>query len=328
MFKISYDEIVNKIKETGIGEEEIEKKVEEKLKQLSNLVSREGAAHIVANELGIKLYELIKKEESKINELKVGIRVGQIKVKIMQFYGVRTYQKGNRQGRLCTALVGDETGVTRLVIWDDNLINLLEKGEIVEGDSVKLINPYARENNANLEVHLGGQGNLEKLKEDIAVSPTATLKRETGIKPIKDLKDGDWTKIRGTIVQLFEPRFYDACPECNKKLTLLQGQHLCNEHGKVEAKQAIILNGFIDDSTENIRFVLFGQQAEKLLKENNKEILQTKFDEIRTNILGKYVEIEGRTRTNEMFQRNEFTGNSIEEIDPKELLEELEEKTN
>ena len=326
MFKISYDEIISKIKETGLSENEIEKKVESKLVQLSNLVSREGAAHIVANELGIKLYDLIKKEESKVNELKVGVRIGQIKVKLMQLYGIRGYQKGNREGRLCTALVGDETGITRLVIWDDKIIDLFEKGEISLGDSIKLINPYVRENNSNLEVHLGGQGNLEKLKEDINVSTTATLKIETGLKNIKELKDGDWTNIRGTIVQLFEPKFYDACPACNKKLTLLQGQYLCNEHGKVEPKNAIILNGFIDDSTENIRFVLFGEQAEKLLKESNRELLQTNFDSLRNNILGTYVEIEGRMRTNDMFERNEFTGRSIKELTSTELLTELEGK--
>ena len=109
----------------------------------------------------------------------------------MQSYGVRTYQKGNKQGRLCTALVGDETGVTRLVVWEDRIIDMFENGEIKEGDCVKLINPYSRENNANLEVHLGGQGNLEKIQEEINVSSKANIKKETGIKSIKDLKEGE-----------------------------------------------------------------------------------------------------------------------------------------
>ena len=58
MIKIPYNDIVQKISETAnISSEEIETKVNAKLKQLSGLISKEGAAHIIANELGVKLFE-------------------------------------------------------------------------------------------------------------------------------------------------------------------------------------------------------------------------------------------------------------------------------
>ena len=58
MIKIPYEEIVLKINEKSkMPVSEIDERVEKKLKQLSGLISKEGAAHIVANELGIKIFE-------------------------------------------------------------------------------------------------------------------------------------------------------------------------------------------------------------------------------------------------------------------------------
>ena len=58
MIGMSYEEIVEVIvKKAGVSKEEINKKVEEKLSLLSGLISKEGAAHIIANEMRVKVFE-------------------------------------------------------------------------------------------------------------------------------------------------------------------------------------------------------------------------------------------------------------------------------
>ena len=58
MIRIPYADIVVKIKDkTGLSEADIQAKVEAKCAQLAGLVSKDGAAHIIANELGVKLVE-------------------------------------------------------------------------------------------------------------------------------------------------------------------------------------------------------------------------------------------------------------------------------
>ena len=58
MIRLSYDEIIAKIKEkSSLSESELSGRIEGKMSQLAGLVSREGAAHIVASELGIKLVD-------------------------------------------------------------------------------------------------------------------------------------------------------------------------------------------------------------------------------------------------------------------------------
>ena len=61
MTTLVYEEIVKKIcEEKQMDHEEVHLRVKEKLRQLSDLISKEGAAHIVANELGVKVYEIPK----------------------------------------------------------------------------------------------------------------------------------------------------------------------------------------------------------------------------------------------------------------------------
>ena len=58
MLKIPLENIIEKIKQnTSLSEADINAKIDDKLKQLSGLISKEGAAHIIANELGVKLFE-------------------------------------------------------------------------------------------------------------------------------------------------------------------------------------------------------------------------------------------------------------------------------
>ena len=56
MFKIPFADIKEKIVASGkLGREEFENKVKAKISELSGLISEEGAAHIIANELGVEL---------------------------------------------------------------------------------------------------------------------------------------------------------------------------------------------------------------------------------------------------------------------------------
>ena len=60
MIKIHLSQIIEKIKEkSALTEEEINSRIKQKMEQLSGLISEEGAAHIIANELGIKLFEAV-----------------------------------------------------------------------------------------------------------------------------------------------------------------------------------------------------------------------------------------------------------------------------
>src|SRR3989344_2083604 len=233
MFGLNYEQIISKIQEEkGIPIEEIEKKVEAKVKSLSDLISREGAAHIVAHDLGVKVFVEPKKRKLKIKDLIAGLSSANIVGKVVALYGVRSFKNEQREGRLATLLLGDESGVIRLVFWDDTFITQIENGKIREGDILSIRNAYSRTNNGFLELHLGGKASLEVNPEGEEIDHIAL--QEDLVKPLARAKDGERIIAQGTVVQVFEPRFYPACPECSKKVVLVLDKYQCQEHGIVK----------------------------------------------------------------------------------------------
>jgi replication factor A1 len=309
MIKLSYEQILEKIQtQTKKTNSEIENLVEKKLKQLSDLISKEGAAHIIANELKVKLLDKIEGKQ-KIKDLVSGMNSVDVLAKIITNYGIREFQKENKQGRVASLLIGDDTGTCRMVLWDVNHIKEIEENKIKEEKVVLLKNAYIKENNGFKEVHLGNRSSIEYPNEKINVI-IYNLSQTLTTKKIKDLIPNDYVNIEGTVVQAFEPRFYDSCPECRKKIN---EEGKCETHGIVEKKEVPIVNIYIDDGTENIRVVLFSENANKLIK---KEETLKNSDEFRDEVLGKQLKIQGRVIRNDMFDRNEFRANNIEELKP------------
>ncbi len=325
MIKLSYDEIVEKIVgSTGLNKQEIEDKINQKIKDLDGLVSKEGAAHIIAHECGIKIFDI--KKSYKLNELVEGSRVD-VAAKLVQKYGTREYSKENRTGKVANILVGDETSLMRVVFWDENLITKLDT--VKEEDVLKFKNAFVKRNNNFKELHLGSGTDFivnppgESIGEVSLKSVSQSVKKK-----ISELQEGDNVEIYGTIVDFFEPRFYEACPECNKKVILNDGKFYCNVHGKVIEKMVPIVNIFFDDGTDNIRVVFFREIASNFLGVSSSELYSfkgdaVKLDEIRKKILGKQLKIIGRVNKNEMFSRLEITGNNFFELDPIEVAKEL-----
>lgn len=324
MYKVSYEDIIKKIvQEKNISSNEIEERINKKIQQLNELISKDGAAYIVANELGIKIFDLNKKRY-KVNELIIGMTSMEVLVKIVQKYDVIEFKKENRQGRVQSLLVGDETGVIRLVVWDESQLKLIE--DAAENNLLLIKNGYMRENNGFKEIHLSRYSSVKINPENEFIGDVViTMQKKFQRKKIKDLNVGDNVSIAGTIVQLFEPKFYNACPECNRKLNLEGEKYKCDEHGYVKENINPILNLFFDDGTENIRVVAFRNNVAKILGLNNEEVKKlkddiNKFMEIREKVLGSQIIINGKANKNEMFDRIEFIADSIEEINVKEEI--------
>ncbi|MBI4154490.1 hypothetical protein HY498_00175 [Candidatus Woesearchaeota archaeon] len=329
MFNVSYEEIVSKIKEEkNISDEEIELKIKEKLAKLSDLISKEGAAHIVANELGVKLFNISK--ELKIKGLLSGMNNVIITGKVMQLNPVIEYKKENREGKVGSMLLGDETGVIRVAFWDANHIKNIEENKIKEGSILKLKNGYVKSNGIFKELHVGNKGEIEIDPPGVEIEVQDKPSFDFAKKKISELNENDNNVgVLGTIVQIFEPRFYGACPECSKKLVANDGMLSCKEHGSVNEVLVPILNLFLDDGTDNIRVVAFRNQVERLLNLDIEKIKEFRekpenFDRIREDLLGKQLVIVGRVVKNEMFDRKELMAQRIIELNPEELVRELE----
>ncbi|KYK25741.1 hypothetical protein AYK26_01865 [Euryarchaeota archaeon SM23-78] len=318
------------IKKTGLTEEQLNQKIKAKLQKLSGLISEEGAAHIIANELGVKLFDI--GEKLQIKNILPGMRNVDVIGKVLQKYELREFQTEKHSGKVSNMLIGDETGTVRVVMWHKQaeLINQLK-----EGDVVKIRGGYIRDNNRRYEIHLSEMSKLIINPPGVKVEvkpyePPAAVRKK-----IAEIQEDDANvEILATIVQVFDINFFEVCPQCNKRIRLREEGFVCPSHGKVEPNYNYVLNLYLDDGSDNIRVVFWRQQAEELLGMDNFQILTfkddpTKFEPIKTELLGHIVKISGRANKNQNFDRIELIASKVDKSpDPDEEIKKLKEEAD
>ncbi len=326
MIRIPYTNILEKIQEKiGLSIQEIENKVQQKLQQLSGLVSKEGAANIVASELGVKLME----STGKIKDIYPGMRAVEAEARVVEVYESRTFNRADgTASAVGSAIIGDETGVIRLVLWGGQTEQLKQ---LTPGTILKISNAYCRENNGRKELHCGEQSKILINPEGVIVGPVKP-KEQAIRKSLKELTEQDENvEIMGTVVQVFDLKFFQVCPQCSKRVQENDGQFICAQHSSVVPEHATVLNLIVDDGTETIRTVFFRNQTIKLLNSTEEKIQeyrinQALFEDVKTALLGEQLKLVGRVKKNEFFQRIEFIVNTSQLADPKEELELLEKR--
>ncbi len=305
MIKITIDKIYDKIREkTGLSDEDINKKIEDKLSQLSGLISREGAAHIIANELNVKLFE--QNGKLKIKDILPGMRSVTAILKVLRLYPITEFERNGQKNKVGSALVGDETGTLRLTLWGSQADHL---AQMQEGTILKVQDAYVKENRGRTELHLGDRSKLLLNPEGESISHVKQFATDSVRKSIKDLEpDMENVEILGFIVQVDDPRFFEVCPQCGKRIRG-EEQYKCPEHGTVRPMVSYVMNTTVDDSTDNVRAVFYKRQTERLLGKTEAEIqaYQANLADFPKQILlGKPVKLIGRTKMNLMFNRLEF----------------------
>lgn len=329
MIKIPYEEIVLKINDKAqISVSEIEDRVDKKLKQLSGLISKEGAAHIVANELGVKIFEPLS-GKLQIKNILTGMRDVETVGKVLQVYETREFMRNDSVSKVASMLIGDETGTIRVVMWGSQADNA---ANIAQGFLVKVIGAYVRDNNGRKEIHLNDRSQILINPKGEAVNEVNFEVRGGNRKGIKELQENDnEIELLGTIVQVFDVKFYEICPRCGKRVKPTADLFECREHGNVIPAYAYVLNTVLDDGTETIRCVFFRNQLERLLNLNQEQLMNFKsnpadFEAVKNDLLGTIVKLNGRTNKNTLFNRLEFVVNSVDtNPNPEEELKRLQE---
>lgn len=313
MIQGNYEKILKVLsKASGLSEQEIEQKVEEKRSKLAGLISKEGAAQVVAAELGISFDE----EKLKINELLPGMKRVNLVGKVIDISPVRTFMRSGNEGKVVNMTIADETSNIKIVLWDINHIDLIEKGEIGKEKVVEILNASMRDN----EVHLGSFSEFKLSNEVLENVKTERIVRE---KNIVDFRIVDNVKTRAFIVQAFEPRFFNVCQECKKKPEAEGESFVCKEHGKIVPERRALINFVLDDGTETIRSVLFHEQLSELgitELDNPEKLLDQKQD-----LVGRERIFYGNVRNNRIFNNPEFIVDKVEEVNLDSLIKKLEE---
>lgn len=307
MLNLSPDEIKKKIQEqTQLSREDIDKRVQEKLTQLSGLISEEGALHIIANELEVQFVP--SKEERRIKDLLPGMRDVEQPMRVIQSYDLREFESkyDGGVGKVKSFLAGDESGVIRVTCWG---VRAEEAEKLKEQDIVVVKSAYVKENQGRAELHLNNNSELTINPEGVEVATTSPSRSEDGEyvrKSINELSKGDYrVELLGTIVQAYDPRFFE----------------------RKDGTPGFVTNIMIDDGKGNVRVGCFDEVAAQVLGMKKEEVLSNKegsFEEEKTAVLGEIVKIKGRAKLNTVYNSIDVTADEIDmSPDAKAELERL-----
>ena len=257
MYKIPLAEIKTKIIDSGkLNAETLDNKIKEKINELSGLISEEGAAHIIANELSIELVNP-NQDILKIKEIYSGMRDISTNGKVVRKFDVKEFAKGDRTGKVCSLIIGDETGTIRVVFWNEQVEQL---AIVKEDDILSIKGVYVRENNNSKEIHFGNKGSIDINPEGVKID-SVREGMSYGRKTIENLQSGENNvEILGTVVQVFDPRFFNVDKGTGKRV----------QEGGIPS---YVMNVVLDDGTGTIRGVFWKNQTNHLLEKEEEEVV-------------------------------------------------------
>lgn len=323
-------EITGKIvEESDLDQEEVEEELEDKMEEYSGLVSEEGAAHLVAKENGVELAEE-ENQDLQVDNIVPEMRKVHLKAKVLSISDVNTFERDEdeEEGRVQNMVLGDESGTIRITLWDEQT-EIADK--IEEGKGIEIGGAYTVEDNrGSAELRLGDDAQVKMLDEEEVPEVDDSESMQTQEASINEINtEGNSYKTRGMLMKVYTSNpFYRVHPETGDTVRENDdGEYVTDDGEEVEEPEGrLAVSGVIDDGTETIRTVFFGDQARKILEvdeEIEKEMDQEAVEEAAEKAAGKELLIEGRTRYNDYFDRIEILANSIEEITTKEEIKRM-----
>jgi len=315
---LTLEEILSELeKNTKFSRKQLYERIKKKHEELSGLVSIEGAAHLVARDLGVSIL-IPEKRALKIKDIVSGMKNINLKGRIIQVSETREFERKNgKKGRVCNLILTDGTGEVRLPLWDKQ-VGMVVEGQINEGDVIEIKNAFAKENIfGGVEIGLPKLARIEKIKDDESM-PRQVVGAKYKRIPIKNAKEGNY-EIKASIVQVFNVNpFFQTCPKCRSKVEKTEKGYKCPEHGKVKPETNMIISGIVDDGTASIRSVFFRNQAQAVTRLDPSVLLSMSQDEainsIKQNALGNEVIMRGRIQKNKIFDTLEIIVNEVEEL--------------
>jgi len=263
----------------------------------------------------------------KIKDIKDGMGDLNLTGKVLEISEVRTFQrKDGTSGKVGNLLLGDSTGTVRVTLWDDRTEFL---NQVEYGDTVDLVNAYARENafTQKVELQVGNRSIIKKSEKKVEYEEEFT--------PVEGIKaDMNNINVSGRILDIGEIRTFEKKDGSTGRVgNLLLG----DSTGKIRLTLWDEKTSFLDeiDFDETIEVLhaysrenAFNQQVELnlgnrgIIQKSEKEIeYREKFTDIADIIPGESYSVQGKvSEIGELreFEREDGTENVVANLQLKD----------
>ncbi len=161
---LSKDEVIDIIvKDSKYTREQIEEQITQTVEMMDNMVNEEGAAYVVANNLGVIINLDQSTEPYKINQLVAGQSNVTVVAKVNRIYDIREFtRKDNSNGYVRNIEIIDSSGSARIALWDKK-VNIIEEKQIELGSIIRISGANTKIGfHDNIELSIGSHGLIDK----------------------------------------------------------------------------------------------------------------------------------------------------------------------
>ncbi len=267
----SVDELFQQLLDLGMSEEELEKKVKNKVNEYGGFMSTQGVLFIIARENGLELrspeiddylYDELEEEIDydeftiDISDLKEGMTNIVLLGKILTSQKIREFvRKDQSVGKVCSFLLGDSTGTVKIVLWDERT-EIVNQEYFKPEEFVRVVGGYAKlGQNGTIEVHLGKKGT-------IILSPEVNGKKREQLKAVTITGSEDFTP-KNNLKPLSQAL------QQNKYVNIVKGSILIEDFKELELKsgdKSFLLTILLETEDTTIRVKAWGMKAVECLK--------------------------------------------------------------
>lgn len=194
------EEVIKKIltQRSDITRPQLEAMITKKKEVSGDLLSMEGAAHLVAQDLlvetgatrtrGLQISDIIP-------QLGDATLTGRV---IAAWPKQRFKRRDETEGTFVRLLLGDQTGTVSCLVWNSNAIETLESNRI-EGRIIRVSHGYTRAGlTEKVELHVGSRGSVTLLPENLKDETHPPV--EAFIKSVKQISDQiQTTNVEGIV---------------------------------------------------------------------------------------------------------------------------------
>lgn len=232
------------IQKTGKKEEEINEMIEHKKQKFSGLLTDAGAIFMIAKEIGI---ESKPAQETKINELKEGMKNVDVKAVIKQVFAPKSFERNGKKGKLQSVMMQDDTGEIRLTLWNTDADNFSAMN-LPKGTSLRIHNVGVTSYNQKLQLNFTYNSTIEKENSQEFPEIKQEFTSITELEPNQNRID-----VKAEIKKIFPPKEFET------------------ERGKGK-----VINFILAEGMEEIRGTAWNEMVDEIesIGENEKAIIE------------------------------------------------------
>ena len=267
----SIDELYQKLLDLGMSEEELEKKINNKVEEYGGFMSKQGVLYVIARENGLNLrspeiddylYDELEEEVDyneftiDISDIKEGMTNIVLLGKILSIQKVREFMRKDESiGKVSSFFLGDLTGIVKIVLWDER-VDSVNQEFFKSNELVRVIGGYSKlGQKETLEVHLGRKGTL-------ILSPDVSNKKREQFEAVT-IAGSEETTPKNNLEPLRQ------AIQHNKYIKVVKGTVQIEEFKELELKsgdKSFLLTIFLEVDGFTVRVKAWGMNAVECLK--------------------------------------------------------------